>query len=143
MNRLRLVLLLLFAVWLAPLAAAEVPLTRAERTAIAGVVKGQLAAFAKRDARLAFSFASPELQRQFGSADDFMSTVREDFAILIAPRSTTFFSAERVEGEVIQAVRVVGRSGETVVALYTLERQRNGVWRITGCELAPSELQSV
>ena len=38
---------------------------RAERTAIAGVVKGQLAAFAKRDARLAFSFASPELQRQF------------------------------------------------------------------------------
>jgi hypothetical protein len=40
-------------------------------------------------------------------------------------------------------VRLVARDDSVQVALYTMEKQRDGAWKITGCVLAPSTVQSV
>ena len=48
-----------------------------------------------------------------------------------------------IDGAVIQPLRLVTADGETVVALYTMQKQPDKEWRISGCELAPSTLQSI
>jgi hypothetical protein len=40
-------------------------------------------------------------------------------------------------------LRIVTHDGENLVALYTLVRQPDKEWRIGGCELAPSTLNSI
>ena len=47
-----------------------------------------------------------------------------------------------IEGSTIQPLRLVMPDGSVLVALYTMERQRDGSWRIAGCVIAPSTVKS-
>ena len=38
--------------------------------------------------------------------------------------------------------RLIGADNTVSVALYTLEKQKNGRWRIAGCRIAPSTVQA-
>jgi hypothetical protein len=106
--------------------------------AIQAVIQAQLEAFRRDDAWEAFSYAAPAIQEKLGSPERFMAMVRESYAILYRPASVQFLPSAIVNGETIQAVRVVGRDGEVKVALYFMERQVDGSWKIKACELAPS-----
>jgi hypothetical protein len=44
-----------------------------------------------------------------------------------------------VAGEITQKLIVVDEEGRPVTALFLMDRQPNGAWRIMGCLLAPSE----
>jgi len=44
----------------------------------------------------------------------------------------------QVAGQVVQQVELVGPDGATQLALYTMERDGAGHWRIAGCSLVPS-----
>ena len=63
-------------------------------------------------------------------------------------RILAYCNAERI-GVVPQGGRTglsggaESHEGEIIVALYSLERQPDREWRISGCELAPSSLQSI
>jgi hypothetical protein len=39
------------------------------------------------------------------------------------------------DGQTVQEVGVIGPDGVPRVAIYTLERQQDGSWRIAGCRL--------
>jgi uncharacterized protein DUF4864 len=115
--------------------AAEVP--AADRTAIAGVIERQMAAFAKDDAAAAFSFASPAIQHQFASPDNFMRMVESGYRAVYRPRSVSFRQARGIENRVVQEVDIIGPDGNGVRAFYVMEREADGSWRIDGVSLAP------
>jgi hypothetical protein len=106
--------------------------------AIRAVVEAQLEAFRADDEEAAFSHAAPAIRERFGTAAAFMAMVREGYASLYRPRLVEFLSAAVIDGETVQAVRVVGQDGVVKVALYFMERQGDGGWKIRACDLAPA-----
>ena len=117
-------------------------LTAADRQKIQHVISLQIKAFERDDETLAFSYSTPGLRKYFGTSRTFMEMVRSSYSVLYMNISKEFLEAAVVEGLVIQPLRIVTQGGETLIALYTLERQHDKEWRIGGCELAPSTLQA-
>lgn len=107
----------------------------ADQDAMQQVITRQMEAFQRDDDAQAFGFASPALQEMFGNAGRFMAMVRGGYAPVYRPRSVTFGEAADVAGVYVQEVGVVGPDGEPRIARYTLERQADGTWRISGCQL--------
>lgn len=139
--------LLLGLLWLGfaqPVQAADMAsaLTRADRAAIQSVINLQMKALAADDDAGAFAMAAPDVRRQFGSAEAFMDMVRKGYQPLLRNQSTAFLEAAIIEEDVIQPLRIINRDGTVVIALFSMERQSNGDWRVYGCQLAPSELQA-
>lgn len=100
-----------------------------------GVIRAQEQAFARGDAAAAYSYASPAIKRLFPQADIFMSMVQNSYAPVWRHQSFEFDEA-RVEGSsVAQRVHIVDQNGEAWEAMYTLEQQTDGSFKITGCSL--------
>ncbi len=125
---------------------AEMPgkgvLTKADREKIQRVITLQLRAFERDEAAIAFSYATADTRKYFGSPRQFMEMVRGGYAPLIKHSSREFLEAAMVDGLAIQPVKFLTADGDVVIALYTMERQADSEWRIGGCELAPSSLQA-
>ncbi|MGO8915997.1 MAG: DUF4864 domain-containing protein [Stellaceae bacterium] len=132
-----LILLVLLAAAPGAARAGDDAVSAADTAAIRGVIQRQIAAFAKDDAATAFSFASPALQRQFGSPENFMRMVETGYRAVYHPRSVEFGAARRGDGTVVQEVDVIGPDGLGVRAFYLMEQERDGSWRINGVSLAP------
>ena len=100
-----------------------------------GVIRSQADAFGRDDAATAYSYAAPAIHDMYPQADIFMSMVRRSFAPVYRHKSFEFGEA-RVEGNwIAQRVHIVDASGEAWEALYTLEAQPDGTFKITGCSL--------
>jgi len=117
-------------------------LPAAEWKAIKKVIGGQRAALVAGDATKAFSQAAPGIRAQFGSPDNFLAMVRAAYGPLIAARYTEFLEGAVIEGVVIQPLRLIAPDNKVLVALYTMEKQKDGRWKIAGCVLAPSTVQA-
>ena len=106
-----------------------------EIVAAQNVIRSQEQAFSRDDAAAAYSFAAPQIRRIFPNADIYMSMVQNGYAPVYRHRSFEFGEA-RVEGEwVAQRVHIVDENGQGWEALYTLEQQADGSFKITGCTL--------
>lgn len=126
----------LVACWMAALpigAAAADP----ESTAFKAVVAAQADAFRRDDWTAAFGYASPSIQAQFGSAERFRQMVLGAYTAVARPRVFEFEPAATIGGRPTQPVFVVGPDGIAQRALYFMERQPDGSWRIDGCVLLP------
>jgi hypothetical protein len=124
----------LFAAWLAIApAAAEVP--PADRAAIEETIRGQLAAFMRDDAPAAYGFASRTIQALFPTPDFFMQMVRRAYAPLYRATDARFRGAEATDGGIRQPMVFRGPDGRFWLALYTMQRQPDGSFRIDGCTL--------
>jgi hypothetical protein len=132
---------LLFALLVVPAARADeaAALGAADRAAIHGVVAEQLAAFQRDDGTAAFGFASPAIQQQFQSPDNFMRIVRAGYQPVYRPRQVQFGAIVMAGGDIIQRVELVGPDGAPTLAHYVMQRQPDGSWRINGCFLTASE----
>jgi Domain of unknown function (DUF4864) len=114
-------------------------LSTRDREAIQSVINRQIEAFRHDDAAAAFRFAAPTIQSMFGDADHFMTVVRQDYQPVYRPRSFAFGRVIEAHEMLVQKVEVVGPDGRPRLALYTMERQADGTWRIAGCVLTTSE----
>ena len=102
------------------------------------VIAGQIAAFRAGDSNLAYSFASPDIQRIFPTPGIFMRMVEQGYEPVFRPRSFAFIDQQKIgEDDVMQHVDVVGPDGSPWIATYTLRKQPDGTWKITGCQLRP------
>jgi Domain of unknown function (DUF4864) len=139
----RLVLCLLFVApaFAAPLAG-EPTLSTDEWKTIRNVIDDQLRALKAGDGAKAMTFAAPGIREQFGTPANFLRMVREGYAPLLDARYTQFLEGALIEGAVIQPLRLVLPDETVLVALYQMQRQPDGRWRIAGCVLAPSTAQS-
>jgi hypothetical protein len=115
---------------------AEPHVAGVDAKAIRVVVQGQLDAFASDDGAKAFSYAAPGVRGQFGSPEVFMAMVREGYAVVYRPAAVNFLPAYREGGETFQPVRMTDGGGLVWLALYKMEKQKSGLWRIAGCSLA-------
>ena len=100
---------------------------------IRAVVQGQLDALARDDAAKAFSFAAPNVREALGTAPRFMDMVQRGYPVVYRPASVAYLKAEGSRNEAIQRVQMTDQAGEPWLATYTLQRQKNRSWRITGC----------
>jgi Domain of unknown function (DUF4864) len=99
------------------------------------VVQGQLDALAKDDAAKAFSFAAPNVREAFRTAPRFLDMVQRGYPVVYRPASVAFLKVEGKDKLAFQRVQMTDQAGEPWLATYSLERQKNGLWRITGCSV--------
>jgi hypothetical protein len=122
---------------LAPIAAStQSVLPDADVRALREVIEAQLDAFRKDDAPRAFSYATEGIRERFGNADTFLQMVRASYPVVYRPRTVTFEEPLVVQGEILQPVRMTDADGRSWLALYPMERDAAGAWRINGCRLA-------
>jgi ketosteroid isomerase-like protein len=111
-------------------------LRASDRTAIRAAIERQLDAFRRDDAASAFAFASPAIQAEFATPEDFLTAVKTFYEPVYRPRRTGgFTNLYVIDGQLTQPVLLVGPSGDFVVALYTMQKQPDGEWKILGCSL--------
>ncbi len=132
----RLIVMIGLVAWGSALSAQAAELSKAEASAIRAVIADQLAAFQHDDARAAFAFASPTIRRKFRTAETFMAMVREGYLAVYRPREVEFRDLVVVRGVPIQGVFLIGPDDLPFIALYEMQRQTSGVWKINGCYLA-------
>lgn len=133
---LRSVALVLLVAWLALLVtrpAAAATLSPADEKAVRTVVQAQLDAFARDDAKKAWSFAATNVREMTGSPESFMEMVRKGYPVVYRNTSVSFLKPETLQDQVIQKVQLVDASGDAWLASYALQRQKDKSWRITGC----------
>jgi hypothetical protein len=114
-------------------------MTAADEKGVRAVVEAQLAALARDDAVTAFSFAAPSVRASVGTASRFMDMVRKSYPAIYRPASTAFLKPEEHHGQVIQRVQLTDESGSAWLALYSVQRQKDKTWRITGCQVIPNK----
>lgn len=114
-------------------AAHAAPFTPADEKSVRSVVQAQLAALAKDDATKAFSYAAPNVRKAIGTARRFLSMVQNDYPVVYRPASVAFLKPEGDGDEVVQRVQMQDASGNAWLAIYSLQRQKGNLWRITGC----------
>ncbi len=113
-----------------------------DRGAIRQVIESQLAAFQRDDAAGAFAFASPKIQQMFGDPATFMTMVRTGYEPVYRPRRFEFLDLRALQGQPAQEVFFVGPDGREVLAIYVMDRQPDGSWRIDGVYLVRPEDQT-
>jgi hypothetical protein len=100
-----------------------------------GVIRAQEQAFVRDDSAAAYSYAAPAIREIFPAPDIFMSMVQNGYAPVYRHKSFEF-GESKVEGDrIAQRVHIVDANGEAWEALYTLEQQSDGSYKITGCSL--------
>ena len=123
--------LVLYAV--ATLAAAQQsPQDRAE---IQRVIGAQMDAFKRDDGVAAFSYAAPSIRDIFQTPERFMTMVQRGYQPVYRPLDVQFQELVESQGRLLQKVQVVGPDGRPVMAVYTMQQQPDGSWRIAGCVL--------
>lgn len=103
---------------------------------IKATITGQMKALKVGDAVTAYSFAAPEIKRLFPTPERFISMVRKGYEPVTHAVSPRFLRQRAMQdGGVAQEVIFSDDAGQPWRALYTLEEQADGSWRITGVYL--------
>ncbi|MGE0499756.1 MAG: DUF4864 domain-containing protein [Rhizobiaceae bacterium] len=111
----------------------------AEVKAAQDIIQRQLEAFLADDGTLAYSYAAPNVKQIFPTVDSFMSMVTNGYKPVHRPQNYAFGKFQETDASsIVQQVLIVGPDGKDYEAVYTLQRQPDGSWQITGCSLRAS-----
>lgn len=125
-----------FALVLIALLALTLPACAADDVAAAqGVIRAQEQAFSHDDAATAYSYAASAIRQLFPRPDLFMAMVQRGYAPVYRHKSFEFGEAKAEGSIVAQRVHIIDANGDAWEALYTLEQQGDGTFKITGCSL--------
>lgn len=106
-----------------------------DRAATRSVIDRQIEAFRRDDASAAYSLAAPSIRRIFPDEQGFIDMVRRSYRPVYRPRSYEFGDARETGTGLDQAVRIQDEDGADWDAIYSLERQSDGSWQVSGCAL--------
>ena len=138
----RRVVLLALIVLGGAMAAADDTIAPADAVAIQRVIRGQMDAFRIDDWTAAFAYAAPSIRQKFQSPQIFSQMVTQAYQPVYRPKGVEFRELKASEFGPTQEVFVVGPDGHSYLAYYTMEKQPDGTWRISGCYLVQIEDQS-
>jgi hypothetical protein len=122
------------AMWIGAVSAEELTAARSR-----AIVERQFDAFARDDAEAAYALAAPTIKQMFGDADRFMAMVRGRYAPVYRHRSVEFGAFAESGDEARLQATLVDNDNVVWTAIYSLSRQANGDWLISGCVLVKSE----
>ena len=117
--------------------AQEVPVPTTDRNATQAVIGDQLNAFRARDHARAYSHAAPNITGYFDTVEKFTSMVSRGYGAIYSPDSFVFGRNTVINGEIHQEAIITGQDGRQWQAVYTLKRQEDGSWKITGVKMNP------
>ncbi|SIO52987.1 protein of unknown function [Rhodovulum sp. ES.010] len=118
--------ILMIALWLGPVARAE-----PAADAIEDVISDQIAAFRADDFATAFTFASPGIQRLFGTHERLGQMVRNGYPMVWRPEDLRYLDLRGAGTARQQIVEIVDRAGQVHRLEYSMVRTASG-WRIDG-----------
>jgi len=101
---------------------------------IEATIQSQISAFQVDDFATAFSFASPNIRRIFGSHANFGEMVRKGFPMVIRPSGVEFLRLGDRGGRSLQSVMIRDRAGVFHVLEYEMIPAGDG-WQINGVRL--------
>lgn len=132
---LRSVLMIVLSAFMSVTAFAQ-SISETEKSEFQRIITAQISAFRADDGPTAYSYAAPVVRGIFPTPEIFMSMVKRGYGPVYRPQSFSFTEALIDPlGRPAQKMRVVGPDGKTYEALYSMEKQPNGTWRISGCTL--------
>jgi hypothetical protein len=100
------------------------------------IITAQITAFRADDGPAAYDFAAPVVRNIFPTPEIFMAMVKQGYPQVYRPQSFNFTEALiDPTGRPAQKMTVVGPDGKSYIALYSMEKQPDGTWRISGCTL--------
>ncbi len=100
------------------------------------IITAQINAFRADDGPTAYDFAAPVVRNIFPTPEIFMAMVKQGYPQVYRPQSFNFTEALiDPMGRPAQKMTVVGPDGKSYIALYSMEKQPDGTWRISGCTL--------
>lgn len=111
-------------------------ISETEKSEFQRIIAAQISAFRADDGPTAYSFAAPVVRNIFPTPEIFMAMVKRGYPQVYRPQSFNFTEALiDPMGRPAQKMLVVGPDGKTYEALYSMEKQPDGSWRISGCTL--------
>ena len=106
------------------------------RDAARAAITRQVEAFGRDDAPTAYAQAAPAIREMFPNADLFIGMVRNQYRPVYRHRSFVFGEGRDTgEAGVTQSVAIQDEYGVDWTAEYSLVRDADGAWHITGCRL--------
>jgi Domain of unknown function (DUF4864) len=127
--------LMLAAATLVLIPVAAFAFSEGDRAESRAVIERQIEAFRHDEGAAAFAFAAPELQALFQNAERFMGMVRNGYQPVYRPKSFSFSGVAETEQGLTETLTIEDAEGQAWTAVYTLEKQADGSWKITSCHL--------
>lgn len=106
----------------------------AQNAEIEANIAAQIQAFKADDFATAFTFASPNIQRLFGTPENFGVMVRRGYPMVWRPSDVRFLELREVAGALWQKVMITDGDGRVHLLDYQMVQQDNG-WKINGVQL--------
>ena len=102
-----------------------------------GVIESQITAFLNDDAAAAYSFAAPSIKQIYPDESRFFDMVKRGYQPVYRPGNFAFGrSKAAADGSgIVQEVIIQGPDGQDWTALYSLERQPDGSFKIDGVQM--------
>jgi hypothetical protein len=108
--------------------------TQAQSNEIEANIRGQIDAFKADDFTTAFTFASPSIQRLFGTPENFGAMVRNGYPMVWRPAEIRFLELREVAGQLWQKVMITDEAGQVHVLDYQMIDLEND-WKINGVQI--------
>jgi len=129
-------LLMMLALSASPVAALADDVGAADASEFQRIISGQITAFNADDGPAAYAFAAPLIQQIFPTPDVFMTMVKKGYQPVYRQKSYAFSKVTTDNaGRPNQYMTIVDMNGKTWTAVYAMERQSDGSWKISGCML--------
>lgn len=109
---------------------------QAQGADIQTTISNQINAFQEDDFAGAFEFASPNIQRIFGSSDNFGQMVTKGYPMVWRPAEVMYLDLAEIGGDLWQKVLIKDQQGRSHVLGYRMLETDMG-WKINGVQLFP------
>ena len=108
----------------------------ADGNAARAVIADQLESFLAGDFARAYGHASDDIKRIFPTLDRFMEMVQGGYMPVLSPGNYAFGRTETMaDGRIVQEVLIRAPDGGDWTAVYFMELQRDGSWKVDGVNL--------
>ncbi|WP_422370133.1 DUF4864 domain-containing protein [Hoeflea sp.] len=130
-------LISLLAALVAAVSLTIVPARANDAAAGRAVIESQIEAFLSDDMSTAYSFAAPNIKKMYPDESRFFDMVRRGYAPVYRPGNYAFGRSKVApDGTgLVQEVLIQGPNGRDWTALYSLERQPDGSFKINGVQM--------
>tara|TARA_Y100001978_G_scaffold173093_1_gene163790 strand:+ start:357 stop:815 length:459 start_codon:yes stop_codon:yes gene_type:complete len=106
-----------------------------EKDKAKAVIEAQIQAMAIDDWPKAYSFASPDIRKRFGSPQRFKEMVLKGYKIVYRPRSISFQRVENFGVAPGFIFHMIGTDGQAARVVYLMIKDEDEGWRIAGVQL--------
>lgn len=107
-------------------------------------IDGQIRAFLADKEAEAYAFAAPNVRTYFPTVESFMGMVKSGYTPVHRPQNWDFGRVQETgSGTVAQEVLITDMTGKNWAALYTVEQQPDGNWKITGVSLKKTDAMTM